>query len=153
MVGFGYDIHRLEEGKKLILGGITIDSEKGAVAHSDGDILIHSLIDALLGAAGLGDIGEHFPDTEDQFKNISSELLLHKTIEMIMPYKIVNIDCMIILEKPKIKEYKPLIKKRLAEVLKLNEKRINIKAGTNEKLDALGKGDACAVYSVVLIEA
>lgn len=152
MVGFGYDIHRLEEGRNLILGGIKIDSNLGTVAHSDGDVLIHSLIDAILGAAGLGDIGEHFPDTDIQYKGISSVDLLNRTLEMIKSYKIVNVDCMIILEKPKIKDYKPLIKKNIADLLNVSESRVNIKAGTNEKLDSLGRAEACAVYTVVLIE-
>ncbi len=152
MVGFGYDIHRLEEGRNLILGGIKIDSNLGVVAHSDGDVLIHSLIDAILGAAGLGDIGEHFPDTDNQYKGISSVDLLNRTLEMIKSYKIVNVDCMIILEKPKIKDYKPLIKKNIADLLNVSESRVNIKAGTNEKLDSLGRAEACAVYTVVLIE-
>lgn len=152
MVGFGYDIHRLEEGRKLILGGIEIESNLGVVAHSDGDVLLHSLIDAILGASGLGDIGEHFPDTDNQYKGISSVELLKRTLELIKSYKIVNVDCMIILEKPKIKDYKPLIKKNLAELLNINESRVNIKAGTNEKLDALGRAEGCAVYTVVMIE-
>ncbi len=152
MVGFGYDIHRLEEGRNLILGGIKIESNLGVVAHSDGDVLIHSLIDAILGAAGLGDIGEHFPDTDNQYKGISSVDLLNRTLEMIKSYKIVNVDCMIILEKPKIKDYKPLIKKNIADLLNVSESRVNIKAGTNEKLDSLGRAEACAVYTVVLIE-
>jgi len=152
MVGFGYDIHRLKEGRKLILGGIEIESNLGVVAHSDGDVLLHSLIDAILGASGLGDIGEHFPDTDNQFKGISSVELLNRTLEMIKSYKIVNVDCMIILEKPKIKDYKPLIKNNLAKLLNISENRVNIKAGTNEKLDALGRAEACAVYTVVLIE-
>lgn len=152
MVGFGYDIHRLEEGRKLILGGIEIASNLGVVAHSDGDVLLHSLIDAILGASGLGDIGEHFPDTDNQYKGISSVELLKRTLELIKSYKIVNVDCMIILEKPKIKDYKPLIKKNLAELLNISESRVNIKAGTNEKLDALGRAEGCAVYTVVMIE-
>lgn len=152
MVGFGYDIHRLEEGRKLILGGIEIESNLGVVAHSDGDVLLHSLIDAILGASGLGDIGEHFPDTDNQYKGISSVELLKRTLELIKSYKIVNVDCMIILEKPKIKDYKPLIKKNLADLLKISESRVNIKAGTNEKLDALGRAEGCAVYTVVMIE-
>ncbi|HRP02767.1 MAG TPA: tRNA epoxyqueuosine(34) reductase QueG [Candidatus Kapabacteria bacterium] len=152
MVGFGYDIHRLTLGRKLVLGGVNIDSELGTIAHSDGDVLIHSLIDALLGAAGLGDIGEHFPDTDEQYNGIASTELLNKTLELLNSYKIINIDCMIILEKPKIKEYKPLIKKNLAKLLNINESRVNIKAGTNEKLDSLGNNEACAAYSVVSIE-
>lgn len=152
MIGFGYDIHKLELGRNLILGGIKIDSPVGTVAHSDGDVLLHSLIDALLGATGNGDIGEHFPDNNSKFKDISSEVLLNETLKIINQVKIINVDFMIILEKPKLKEYKLLIKNNIAKLLNLNEKRVNIKAGTNEKLDSLGKGESCAAYCVVQIE-
>jgi len=153
MVGFGYDIHRLEQGIKLILGGIEIESEFGCVAHSDGDVLIHSIIDSLLGACGMGDIGEHFPDTDNQFRGISSILLLKHVLDLIADkYKLVNIDIMIILEKPKLKLFKEQIRDKLVELLSIPPARVNVKAGTNEKLDSIGRGDACAVYTICQVE-
>jgi len=153
MIGFGYDIHRLDFGKKLILGGIEISSEIGPIAHSDGDVLIHSIIDSILGACGMGDIGDMFPDTNNQYKNISSVKLLKEVLDKINgKFKIINIDCMIILEKPKLKDYKNQIKENISKILNLDISRVNIKAGTNEKLDALGRNEACAVYSVCQVE-
>lgn len=153
MVGFGYDVHRLAKGESLILGGITIDSDFGTVAHSDGDVLLHSIIDALMGAAGLGDIGEHFPDTSEEFRGISSVELMNRTMVMLedMNYKIVNIDATINVEKPKLKEYKPLIKNNIAKLCGLPENRVNIKATTNEKMGFTGNGEGIAVYAVCML--
>jgi len=150
MVGIGYDIHRLEQGQSLILGGIKIESEIGTVAHSDGDVLIHSIIDALLGATSLGDIGDYFPDNSPKYENIdSTELLLFVNAMLIENgYSVVNIDATIVLEKPKLADYKLAIKNSLAKILSLSEKQINIKATTNEKLDSIGNSRAIAVFSV-----
>lgn len=154
MIGFGYDIHRLEFGRKLILGGIEISSDIGPIAHSDGDVLIHSIIDSILGACGMGDIGEMFPDTDNKYKNISSVELLKEVMDKInRKFRIINIDCMIILEKPKLNNYKIKIKENISKILDLDISKVNIKAGTNEKLDALGRNEACAVYSVCQVEA
>ncbi len=154
MIGFGYDVHRLESGKNLILGGILISDEIGPIAHSDGDILAHSIMDALLGAAGLGDIGEHFPDTSKKYKNADSIVLLCEVLIMIdkAGFKVVNIDTLIQLEKPKLNEFKDIIRKNLAIVCGIDVKRINIKAGTNEKMGFIGRSEGISVYSVCQLE-
>jgi 2-C-methyl-D-erythritol 2,4-cyclodiphosphate synthase len=154
MVGFGYDLHRLKENESLILGGVNIEWEKGTVAHSDGDVLLHSIMDAVLGAAGLGDIGEHFPDTDIEYKNADSMALARKVFQMIaqLNYKIINIDATIVAEKPKMLNYKEQMKKNIAEIFSLNEQRVNIKATTNEKLGYLGNSEGIAVYSVCEIQ-
>jgi 2-C-methyl-D-erythritol 2,4-cyclodiphosphate synthase len=154
MVGFGYDVHRLAEGESLILGGVSIDSSIGTVAHSDGDVLIHAIIDAILGAAGMGDIGDHFPDTDEKYKNIDSTLLLNKTLSILNTYNlyIVNIDAEIVLEKPKLAAYKLIIRNNLAKICGLPERRVNIKATTNEKMGFLGRGEGVAVYAVCQVE-
>ena len=154
MVGIGYDIHRLENGQSLILGGIKIASEIGTVAHSDGDVLIHSIIDALLGAASLGDIGDYFPDTDSKYKNIASKELLIIVSNMLSENKlrIINIDATIVLEKPKLSSYKLAIKNNLAQILSISEKQINIKATTNEKLDSIGSCNSIAVFSICQLE-
>lgn len=154
MIGFGYDVHRLESGKKLILGGILISEEIGPIAHSDGDALAHSIMDALLGAAGLGDIGEHFPDTSKKYKNADSILMLCEVLIMIdkAGLKIVNIDTLIQLEKPKLKDFKDIIRKNLAIVCGIDLKRINIKAGTNEKMGFIGRSEGIGVFSVCQLE-
>jgi 2-C-methyl-D-erythritol 2,4-cyclodiphosphate synthase len=153
-IGFGYDVHRLVENRKLILGGITIPFNKGCLAHSDGDVLIHSIIDALLGAAAKRDIGYHFPDTSEEYRNIESSLLLTKTREIIEEagYRISNIDCTVSLEEPKIKDYIPLMTEKISKILFLAEDQVNIKAGTNEKMGFIGTGEGIAAYSVVLLE-
>ncbi len=153
-VGFGYDVHRLVEDRKLILGGIAIPYNKGCLAHSDGDVVIHSIIDALLGAAAKRDIGYHFPDTAEEFRDIDSSLLLIKTLEIIKAegYSISNIDCMVSLEDPKLKAYIPSMIKKLSEILFLTESQLNIKAGTNEKMGFIGSGEGIASYTVVLLE-
>jgi 2-C-methyl-D-erythritol 4-phosphate cytidylyltransferase/2-C-methyl-D-erythritol 2,4-cyclodiphosphate synthase len=150
MIGFGYDIHKLEEGEDLILGGIKITSNKGTIAHSDGDVLIHSIIDALLGAAGLGDIGECFPDTAPQYKNIDSSKLLKIVNQWIENKKlyIVNIDASIVLESPKLSAYKNDIKSNLSNILDIPKSVINIKAKTNEKQDSIGSNNSIVVYSI-----
>ena|SRR6185295_16191153 len=152
-VGFGFDVHQLAEGRELRLGGIPVPHVKGAVGHSDADVLIHAICDALLGAANLGDIGKHFPDTSSEFKNIDSRILLKRVMEMVMHKKFVieNIDVTICLEKPKIAPHIDAMKKSLSEVMKIDEDRISIKATTNEKLGFIGREEGVACYAVVLL--
>lgn len=152
-VGFGYDIHRLEEGKELIIGGVKIPHYKKAAGHSDADVLMHAICDALLGAAALGDIGTHFPDTDIQYKNADSSLFLKKVYELLKKkgFRIGNIDSTIILEKPKIKEYIGEIRCSLAKILETEESNISVKATTNEKLDATGREEGIAACATALI--
>ena len=152
-VGLGYDIHKLIRGRKLILGGIEIPSKKGLLGHSDADVLLHAVIDALLGAVGLGDIGKHFPDTDKKYKNISSRILLERTVVLIRAkgYLIGNIDAIIILEEPKLGVLKGEMEKSIAKILKISKDNINIKAKTNEGLDSIGRGHAIAAYAVAVI--
>jgi 2-C-methyl-D-erythritol 2,4-cyclodiphosphate synthase len=153
-VGFGFDVHQLQEGRKLILGGVDIPHDKGALGHSDADVVIHALCDALLGAAGLKDIGFYFPDTDAAFKNIDSTILLSRVIELIeeRKYTVGNADISLVLEKPKIKPHIDLMKEILAPVLKISTEDISIKATTNEKLGYVGREEGVAAYAVVLIE-
>jgi 2-C-methyl-D-erythritol 2,4-cyclodiphosphate synthase len=152
-IGNGYDIHRLVKKKKLILGNIIIPFDKGFLAHSDGDVLIHSIIDSLLGASNLGDIGTHFPDNDPQYLDINSKILLEKTKFLILEkgFDIINIDVTIICEKPKLKAYIPLMKKRLSEILQIEEDRLSLKAKTKERLDSVGKCKAIEVFSTSLL--
>ena len=153
-VGIGYDIHKLAKGRKLVLGGIEIKFPQGLLGHSDGDVLTHAIIDALLGAAGKGDIGKHFPDTESRYKNISSIILLKETMKLLAKnkYKINNLDTIIIAESPKIAPYTEKIKEKLAPILKINKELINVKAKTNEGLGEIGKGKAIAAFALVSIK-
>lgn len=152
--GFGYDVHSFETGKKMVLGGVEFESEFGFKAHSDGDVLIHSVVDALLGACGCGDIGEFFPDTDLKYKNADSKELLkiiNKFIKNI-GYEICNIDVSIIAEVPKITPKKIQIKQKLSEILNLDKSKINIKATTNEKMGFVGRKEGVAVYSTALVK-
>ena len=153
-VGFGFDVHRLAEGHDLWLGGVKIPSEQGAVGHSDADVLIHAICDALLGAVNLKDIGYHFPDTDPQYKDIESIKLLEKVCKLIEQkgYCINNIDSTISLEKPKISEYIPEMKKKLAACDCLTEDDISIKATTTEKLGFTGRKEGVAAYCVALVK-
>ena len=153
-VGIGYDIHRLVKGRKLILGGVEIKFSQGLLGHSDGDVLTHAIIDAILGALGKGDIGKHFPDTNNKYKNISSIILLKETMKLLTKnkYKINNLDTIIIAESPKIAPYAEKIKERLAPILKINKKLINVKAKTNEGIGEIGKGKAIAAFALVSIK-
>lgn len=153
-VGFGYDVHRLVDGRPLILGGVNIPFEKGLLGHSDADVLSHAIIDALLGAAGLGDIGFHFPDTDPKYKDAVSLDLLRKTMQMVSSrgYIISNIDSVVVAEKPPIGPHKPAIQNLLSLHLKVGADRINIKATTTEGLGVTGKGEAIAAMASVLIE-
>ncbi len=153
-VGQGIDFHRLETGLKLWLGGVLIPSEKGCIAHSDGDVLLHALCDSLLGAAGLPDIGHYFPDTDAQYKNIRSTILLERTINIIRKngYKVSNIDCSICLEKPKIAPYINDMKEIISKICSISPEDISIKATTTERLGFIGREEGIAALANVLIQ-
>jgi 2-C-methyl-D-erythritol 2,4-cyclodiphosphate synthase len=152
--GIGYDLHRLAEGRKLILGGIELPFHKGPVGHSDGDALAHALCDALLGAAGLGDIGTHFPDTDPRWKDAVSLRFLEHIRELLAEHKfhIVHIDAIVITEKPKLGPYFPAMREALAKSLGVSASAINLKAKTNEGVDAIGRGEAIAAQAIVTLE-
>lgn len=153
-VGSGYDVHKLVEGRKLILGGVTIPFEKGLLGHSDADVLVHAVMDALLGAAAMGDIGQHFPDNDNSYKDISSMKLLYKVLYLLKKenYDIINIDATVIAQKPKLASYISDMKKNIAEVLEIEQNQINIKATTEEGLGFTGAGLGIAANAVCLIE-
>lgn len=153
-VGSGYDVHKLVEGRKLILGGVEIDFDKGLLGHSDADVLTHAIMDALLGAAGMGDIGKHFPDNDNSYKDISSMKLLYQVLYLLKKqnYSIINIDATIIAQKPKLLNYMDTMKKNIATVLEISENQINIKATTEEGLGFTGAGLGIAANAVCLIE-
>lgn len=150
-MGFGYDVHRFSLNRKLILGGVEIPYKYGLLGHSDADVLLHSVCDALLGAAGLKDIGNQFPNTNKKYKNISSLILLEKTYHLLQKekYKVINLDCVIILEEPKLMRFIPKMKKIISRIINCNN--ISIKATTSEGLGFIGEKKGCAAYSVVLI--
>ena len=152
-IGQGYDVHKLANGKSLILGGIEIKSTKGTIAHSDGDVLIHAIIDSLLGASNLGDIGKLFPDTDNKYKNIDSKILLTETVKLLRKnrYEIGNIDTTIILQKPKIASYIPKIKDILANALGIETNKISIKATTSEGLGFEGREEGISAQAICLI--
>lgn len=153
-VGLGYDSHRLAEGRRLVLGGVEIPFEKGCVAHSDGDALIHAICDALLGAAGLSDIGSHFPDTDSQYKNIDSKILLAKVVELLSQkrLKINNVDCTIVIEQPKMSPYHDAMVQTLAEVMEIAPARLTIKAKTNEKMGFVGSGEGVVCLATCTLD-
>lgn len=153
-IGHGYDVHRFADARDLILGGVKIDYERGMEAHSDGDVVIHALIDALLGAAGMGDIGGHFPDSSDDYKNIDSRVLLRNVMTKLKSqgYRIGNVDITIIAQAPKMKPHLPAMKVILAADLEVNESRLNIKATTTEKLGFAGRKEGIATHAVVLLK-
>lgn len=150
LFGIGYDIHRLVENRKLILGGVEFDYHLGLLGHSDADVVIHAVCDALLGAAALGDIGEHFPDTEPRWKGVSSKLLLSRVVELVKERRcrVNNVDVMILAQKPKIGAKKLEMKKNIAECLQIDANRVNIKATTMEGVDAIGRGEAIAAQAI-----
>jgi len=152
-IGIGYDVHRTELGRKLFLGGVEIQSQFGLAGHSDADVLIHAVIDAILGALGKGDIGEFFPDTDAKYKGISSVILLKEIVGLLKKEnkKILNLDCNIILESPKLMQIKPFIKESLASILQIDSSLVNVKAKTNEKLGYLGASEAIEAQAVVLV--
>jgi 2-C-methyl-D-erythritol 2,4-cyclodiphosphate synthase len=153
-IGIGYDVHRLVEGRKLVLGGVTIPFEKGLLGHSDADVLIHAACDALLGAAGLGDIGLHFPDTDPKLKDISSMIILSKTYNLLKEkgFTVINLDSTIMAEEPKIAPFRATIQKNIARAIEIEPKCVNVKATTLETLGMLGRGEGIAALCIALIE-
>lgn len=153
-IGIGYDIHRLVEGRELILGGVPIPCEKGLLGHSDADALIHAIMDAILGALALADIGTHFPDTDPAYKGMSSLLLLEKVREMMTAqgYRVGNLDAIIFAERPKMAPHRESMRRNLAQALHADVSAVSIKAGTNEGCDAIGRGEAIACQAVILLE-
>ena len=152
--GIGYDLHRLAEARKCILGGIEVPFDKGPVGHSDGDVLSHAICDAILGAAGLGDIGRHFPDTDPRWKGASSLLFLENVRGVLEErgLRIAHIDAVVITEKPKLAPHFPGMQRRLAKALGIAPEQINLKAKTNEGVDAIGRGEAIASQAIVTLE-
>lgn len=151
--GIGYDIHRLVPGNGLMIGGVKVDDSLKAEAHSDGDVLIHSLIDALLGAMGQPDIGEMFPDSDPEFEGIASSLLLKKVKDLVENgnYEIMNLDSILVIEAPKISPFKKEIKKNIASILEIPQADFNLKAKSKEKIDAVGRGEALECFSMAMI--
>ena len=152
-IGIGYDIHRLVEERKLVLGGVEIPFEKGLLGHSDSDVLSHAICDALLGAAALGDIGAHFPDTDSRWAGASSLDFLAHVLELLTErgYSIANIDATVLAERPKLKPYVQSIRESLAKVLRLDVDQVSVKAKTNEGLESIGRGEAIAAQAVALL--
>ncbi len=153
-IGHGYDVHRLTEGKKLILGGVTIPYERGLLGHSDADVLVHSIMDAILGAAALGDIGKHFPDTDDQYKGADSLRLLREVVRIVQKegYQIINIDSTVIAQRPKLKDHMEEMRKNIAECCHIEISQVNVKATTEEGLGFTGRGEGISSHAVVLID-
>lgn len=153
-VGHGYDVHKLAEGLPLILGGVQIAHTKGCVAHSDGDVLTHALCDALLGAAALGDIGSHFPDTSNEYKGINSMILLERCVELLSQrgYSVVNVDTTLALQAPKVRQYIDSMRAEIAKVMRLDLDCVSVKATTTEQLGFVGRQEGVSAYASVLIE-
>lgn len=154
IIGHGYDVHKLTENRKLILGGVDIPYEKGLLGHSDADVLLHAISDALLGAAALGDIGKHFPDTDEKYKSADSILLLKDVCRMLVEkgYSIQNIDSTVIAQAPKLKPYIEQMRKNIAEACNINIDQVNVKATTEEKLGFTGSGEGISAHAVCLID-
>ncbi len=152
-VGFGYDVHRLVEGRELWLGGVLIPHSTGALGHSDADVLLHAVCDALLGAAGAGDIGQHFPDTDPAWKNADSKVLLSSVMKIIgdQGWSVGNVDCTLVLERPKIMPHAPAMRKVIASILAVGEDAVGIKATTNEKMGFVGREEGVCAYAVALL--
>jgi len=152
-IGFGYDVHRLEEGIPFWLGGVQLEHHKGSLGHSDADVLLHAICDAMLGAAALGDIGTHFPDTDPAFRGTASGKLLQKCAELLRSggYEIGNIDCTVCLQSPKIKDHIPEMRNRISSLLGLHSDRVSVKATTEEKLGFTGREEGVSAYAVVLM--
>ena len=153
-IGHGYDVHKLVEGRDLILGGVKIDYEKGLLGHSDADVLLHAVSDALLGAAGLGDIGRHFPDTDPKYKGADSLMLLREVYRKIFEkgFRVGNIDVTMIAQKPKLKDFIPQMQENIAAAVGVTPDRVNVKATTEEKLGFTGSGEGMACHAVCLLE-
>ncbi|MEG0499929.1 MAG: 2-C-methyl-D-erythritol 2,4-cyclodiphosphate synthase [Rikenellaceae bacterium] len=152
-IGYGYDVHRLADGLPLTIGGVRLEHTKGIVAHSDGDVLLHAICDALLGALALGDIGLHFPDTSAEFRGIDSTILLRRSYELVRAkgYVVGNIDCMLCLERPKIRPYVDSMRKRIAELLEIEIEDVSIKATTKEKLGFVGAEEGVEASATLLL--
>jgi len=153
-IGIGYDIHRFQEGRRLLLGGVEIAGEKGLGGHSDADVLLHAITDALLGAAGLSDIGHYFPPDDPTFAGADSRELLARTVQMLGPlgYTVGNVDATVIAEKPRLASYIKAMRQRIAETLEIDESRVSVKATTNEGLGDIGRGEGIAALAVALLE-
>ncbi|HEX3166281.1 MAG TPA: 2-C-methyl-D-erythritol 2,4-cyclodiphosphate synthase [Chitinophagaceae bacterium] len=153
-IGSGVDFHQLQKGRELWIGGVHIPYKKGALGHSDADVLLHAICDALLGALALGDIGVHFPDTSGEFKNIQSIILLQRTMDLVKQkgYSVVNIDSTICLEEPKLKQYTSEMRKRIAEATSVSQNDVSIKATTTEEMGFIGKGKGIMAYATVLLQ-
>lgn len=153
-IGQGYDLHRLVEGRALILGGVKIEHSKGLLGHSDADALLHAITDALFGAAGLGDIGRHFPDTDPAFKGADSRALLREAVRLVREagWQIENVDATIVAQAPKLAPYMPLIQQSVAECLGVDVSQVNVKAKTKEKCDAVGEGHAIETQAIALLQ-
>ena len=153
-IGHGYDVHKLVEGRDLILGGVKIDYEKGLLGHSDADVLLHAVSDALLGAAGLGDIGRHFPDIDPEYKGADSLMLLREVYRKISEkgFRVGNIDVTMIAQKPKLKDYISQMQENIAAAVNVSPERVNVKATTEEKLGFTGSGEGMACHAVCLLE-
>jgi 2-C-methyl-D-erythritol 2,4-cyclodiphosphate synthase len=150
LVGIGYDSHRLAAGHRLVIGGVEIPHERGLEGHSDADVLAHAITDALLGAAGLGDIGEHFPDTDERWRDANSLELLTAVVAMVAAggLRIVNVDCTVLMEQPRLSPHRQAIRARLAQTLGLQERRVNVKASTGEGIGFVGRGEGVAALAV-----
>lgn len=154
LVGIGYDSHRLAPDRRLVLGGVQIEHELGLAGHSDADVLTHAVIDALLGAAGMGDVGEHFPDTDERYRDADSLALLEEVVERVQAagLKLVNVDVTVVMERPKLGPHKAAIKARLADVLSLPAERVNVKATTGEGMGFVGRGEGVAALAVATLD-
>ena len=154
MIGFGYDVHRLQEGESLVLGGVSLESKLGTVAHSDGDVLLHAIMDALLGACALGDIGLHFPDTKPEYRGADSIELLKHVVTLVAAegMRIVNIDSTVVLEAPRLRPHIDAMRACIAEAMGLEIKRVSIKATTNERLGFVGREEGIAAYAAAQLE-
>jgi 2-C-methyl-D-erythritol 2,4-cyclodiphosphate synthase len=152
-IGHGYDLHRLQAGGRLMLGGVEVSTSISPIAHSDGDVVLHALVDALCGALALGDIGEHFPNTDPRWKDAPSRVFVDHLMSFVCQagYTVANADLTILAERPKLKAFKPAIRQAVAGLLGVGIEQVNIKAGTNEGVDAIGHGDAIAAHAVVLL--
>jgi 2-C-methyl-D-erythritol 2,4-cyclodiphosphate synthase len=150
LAGIGYDCHRLVEGRRLVIGGVHVPCERGLDGHSDADVLTHAVIDALLGAAGLGDIGEHFPDTDERWRDADSMQLLASVVRTVLAegLEIVNVDCTVVMEAPKLAPHRQAIRERLASVLSLELTRVNVKASTGEGMGFVGRGEGVAALAI-----
>ena len=153
-IGIGFDIHRLVEGRSLLLGGVKVPHGKGLLGHSDGDVLLHALCDALLGAVGAGDIGSYFPDTDPKWKGAASEQFVDKAMELVSrrSLRVANVDAVILTEEPKLSPHQSAIQRSVAQILRVKDDRVNVKAKTMEKLGPIGEGEAMAATVVVLLE-